>query len=177
MSQRCVGRARRLCPTGCQCKTSLANLHPDVCGCHNDVEGDTRSISKILAEVLSRLRARPEGDMLGPWHCPCTAGGRRYINGHHCAAGLEADESNCYYAVKTVRGKKMYGKSGNVCGYCLKRAMVTSEPTVSPCDANNMRCLFIPKKLNEQDFMPFECPVNVRWRTRNGSAEFVQINV
>ena len=41
-------------------------------------------------------------------------------------------------------------------------------------DANRTCCSFVP---SVQDFMPFECPVNVRRRANNGSAEFPKMKV
>ena len=49
------------------------------------------------------------------------------------------------------------------------RTTTHSRPALNLRDANKVCCSFIP---SVQNFMPCECPVNVRRRAHNGSAEF-----
>ena len=63
----------------------------------------------------------------------------------------------------------MNGTFGNVSRQFPIRSTTNSGPTLNLRDANKMCCSFV---LSVQHFMPFECPVNVRRRANNGSAEF-----
>ena len=54
------------------------------------------------------------------------------------------------------------------------RTTTHSRPALNLRDANKMCCSFIP---SVQNFMPCECPVNVRRKAHNGSAAFSKMNV
>ena len=68
----------------------------------------------------------------------------------------------------------MNGMFGNVSRQFPIRNTTNFGPTLNLRDANKMCCSFVP---SVQDFMPFECPVNVRRRANNGSAKFPKMTV
>ena len=68
----------------------------------------------------------------------------------------------------------MNGTFGNVSRQFPIRSTTNSGPTLDLRGADDMCCSFVP---SGENFMPFECLVNVRRRANNGSAEFPKMKV
>ena len=68
----------------------------------------------------------------------------------------------------------MNGTLDNVSRQFPIRTTTDSGPTLHLRDTNKMCSSFVP---SVQDFMPFECPVNLRRRDHNGSAKFPEMKV